>query len=102
MSEEEITGILCEPCEGHPTADGQDTHHLNFQCCSCFHKMRNCSRMLIPAGDKIRDWKGLTNADSEAKKKARFRMQDRAKEAMEEHPWVPEQVMKEIRQRERT
>ena len=52
--------------------------------------------MLIPAADKIGDWKGLTNADGEARKQARFQMQGRAKEAMEEQTWVPEQVMKEI------
>ena len=89
MSDDDATEMLCAPYEEHPAADGQDAHHLNFQCCSCFHRMKNCSRMLIPADDKIRDWKGLTNASSEARKKARFEMQDRAKEAMEEQTWVP-------------
>ena len=55
MNEEEITNMLCAPCEEHPTMDGQDTYHLNFQCCSCGHRMRNCNRMLIKSSDKIRD-----------------------------------------------
>ena len=62
--------------------------------------MRNCNRMLIKSSDKIRDWKELTNANSESRKKARFEMQDRAKEAMDDQTWVPEQVMREIKQRE--
>ena len=58
--------------------------------------------MLITAADKIRDWKGLKNADREAKKQARFQMQDRAQKATGEQTWVPEQVIKEIRRREET
>ena len=100
MKEEEPIDMLCAPREEHPTADGQDTHHLNFQCCSCFHRMRNCARMLIKASEKIRDWKELTNASSDARKKARFEMQDRAKAAMDQQTWVPERVMREIKQRD--
>lgn len=100
MSEEGITEVMCAPCEEHPAIDGQDTHHLNFQCRSCFHKMRDCSRMLIKTSDKIRDWKELTNADSEIRKKARFVMQDKVQAAMNNQTWVPERVMREINQRE--
>ena len=100
MKEEKVTDMMCAPCEEHPTADGQDTHHLNFQCCSCFHRMRNCIRMLIKASEKIRDWKELTNASSDARKKARFEMQDRAQAAMDDQTWVPERVMREIKQRD--
>ena len=62
--------------------------------------MRNCNRMLIKVSDKIRDWKELTNANSDARKKARFEMQDRARAAMDDQTWVPEQVMRGIKQRE--
>ena len=46
--------------------------------------MRNCSKMLIKAGDKIRDWKELANADSNTRRQARFDMQHKANEAMAE------------------
>ena len=102
MSEEDITEMLCQPCEDHPVQPGQEINHLNFQCCSCFHRMRYCIRMLIPAGDKIRDWRDLANANSETRKKARFDMQRRADEAMKAQTWVPDRVMREIEQRNAT
>ena len=100
MSEDEIISMLCRPCEEHPPMNGKDTHHLNFQCCSCFHRMRDCNKMLIKAADKIRDWKGLTNADSNTRKKARFDMQNRAEDVMSEQTWIPAHVRKEIMDRE--
>jgi len=100
MKDEEITEMMCAPCEEHPTTDEQDIHHLNFQCCSCFHRMRDCTRMLIKKSEKIRDWKELTNANSAARRTARFEMQGRAKTAMEQQTWVPERVMREIKQRD--
>ena len=45
-SEEEIVKMVCAPCEEHKPMDGDDIHHLNFQCGSCFHRMRNCTKML--------------------------------------------------------
>ena len=102
MSEGDITEMLCQPCEEHPVQQGQEINHLNFQCCSCFHRMRYCIRMLIPAGDKIRDWRDLANANSETRKKARFDMQRRADEAMKAQTWIPDQVMREIEQRNAT
>ena len=74
ISEDEIIHMMCQPCEEHPAIEGKDTHHLNFQCCTCFHGMRNCSKMLIKAGDKIRDWKELANADSNTRRQARLDM----------------------------
>ena len=62
--------------------------------------MRYCIRMLIKASDKIKDWKDLTDANGETRKKARFDMQGRADEAMKSQTWVPDQVMREIEQRE--
>ena len=100
MSEGDITEMLCAPCEEHPAQPGQEVNHLNFQCCSCFHRMRYCIRMLIKASDKIKDWKDLTDANGETRKKARFDMQGRADEAMKSQTWVPDQVMREIEQRE--
>ena len=62
--------------------------------------MRNCSKMLIKAGDKIRDWKELTNADSNTRRQARFDMQQKANKAMAEQTWIPTHVMREIENRD--
>jgi hypothetical protein len=100
MNEEDTTEMLCAPCEEHPPQPGQELNHLNFQCCSCFHRMRDCNRMLIRADEKIKDWKDLADANSDTRKKARFDMQRRADAAMRAQTWVPEQVVREIEQRE--
>ena len=62
--------------------------------------MRNCSKMLIKARDKIRDWKELTNADSNTRRQARFDMQQKANEAMAEQTWIPAHVRREIENRD--
>jgi hypothetical protein len=62
--------------------------------------MRDCNRMLIRSSDKIKDWKDLPDANSETRKKARFDMQSRANAAMKAQTWVPDQVVRDIEQRE--
>ena len=80
--------------------EGDDTHHLNFQCCSCFHRMRGCKKMLIKASDKSKDWKAMGNADREARRQARFAMQHKADLAMDVQEWIPAHVKREIASRE--
>ena len=62
--------------------------------------MRNCSKMLIKAGDKIRDWKELANADSNTRRQARLDMQQKAKDAMAEQTWIPTRVLRGIETRD--
>ena len=102
MSEDEIINMMCAPCEEHRPMEGQDAHHMNFQCCSCFHGMRGCNKMLISASDKIRNWKELANADNDTRKRARFDMQDKAQEVQNAQRWIPAHVMREIEAREKT
>ena len=56
--------------------------------------------MLIKASDKIKDWRDLADANGETIKKARFDIQRRADEAMKSQTWIPDQVMREIEQRD--
>ena len=100
VSEEDEVELLCAPCEEHPPMEGDDTHHLNFQCCSCFHRMRESQKMLIKASDKSKDWKAMANADREARKQARFAVQHKADLAMDEQEWIPTHVKREITNRE--
>ena len=63
--------------------------------------MRNCSKMLIKAEDKIRDWKELANADRDTRRQARQNMQTKAEEAMRDQTWIPSDVLREIENRDR-
>ena len=62
--------------------------------------MRDCSKMLIKAGDKIRDWKELANADKNTRSQARHNMQTKAKDAMRDQAWIPIHVLREIENRD--
>ena len=63
--------------------------------------MRDCSKMLIKAEDKIRDWKELANADRDTRRQARQNMQTKAEEAMRDQTWIPSDVLREIENRDR-
>jgi hypothetical protein len=81
-------------CEEHPD---NRFGHMNCECCSPFHRMRNSPLMMITADEKRKNWKEMADATAEQRKAERLKMQALCRDRKMTTEWVPQEKKQDKR-----